>query len=470
MKTMTKLALAAALLLPLPLHAVITFERTYGGAGNDWGYSAVQTSGGGYAITGWTGSYGAGGGDAYLVRTDSLGDTLWTQTFGGSGYEEGRSVQQTLDGGFIIAGSTTSSGAGSDDVYVIKTNASGSPQWTRTVGGTSHDWGNSVQQTTDSGYIVVGSTESFGSGRQDVYLVKTDVNGATSWSRTFGGDSGDYGCSVQQTFDGGYIVAGYTYSFGAGGADFYVIRTNAHGDTSWTKTYGGASLDYGYSIQQTTDSGYIITGYAASYGAGNGDVYLIKIDPDGDTLWTKTFGSAGYDCGLSVRQTADGGYVIAGYTQSVDVYLVKTNAGGDLQWSNIHGDTSYYYWTYSVRQTTDGGYVSAGFANPQGTSEYDLYLIKTDSLGNVGVAEPKGPQAPSLKLQAEPNPCRGQTAISLQLTANSPNRLDVYDAAGQMVLSQPFRTSSFALSTSRLSAGTYFVRSGSARLRLVRMN
>ncbi|RKX68987.1 hypothetical protein DRP53_09495 [candidate division WOR-3 bacterium] len=255
------------------------WTRTYGGTRDDWGYSVQQTTDNGYIIVGETGSYGAGSTDVYLIKTDADGDTLWTRTFGGTGRDYGYSVRQTTDGGYIIAGWTFSYGAGGGDVYLIKTDANGDTLWTRTFGGQDCDCGWSVQQTTDNGYIIVGTTFGYGGGRADVYLIRTDADGDTLWTRTFGGVDDDYGYSVQQTSDNGYIITGYTKSYGVGG-DLYLIRTDADGDTLWTKTFGGPAGDCGWSVQQTTDNGYIITGVTTSYGAGENDVYLIKTEPD----------------------------------------------------------------------------------------------------------------------------------------------------------------------------------------------
>jgi hypothetical protein len=258
-----------------------SFERTYGGSGDDIGSSVQQTTDGDYIVAGSTYSFGTGSSDVYLIKTDPSGDTLWTRTYGGSDIDYGYSVLQTTDGDYIVAGETQSFGAGPGDVYLIKTDPSGDTLWTRTYGGNGHDWGQSVQQTTDGGYIVSGQTNSFGPGQADVYLIKTDAVGDTLWTRTYGGSGRDYGSSVQQTTDGGYIVAGGTYSFGTGGKDVYLIKTDPSGDTLWTRTYGGSGDDIGSSVQQTTDGGYIVAGRTDSFGAGGYDVYLIKTDPDG---------------------------------------------------------------------------------------------------------------------------------------------------------------------------------------------
>lgn len=460
----------AAILLPSSLRAMITFQRTYGGLQDDIGNSVQQTVDGGYIITGWTLSFGAGDYDIYLIKTDASGDTVWTRTFGGMSHDEGWWVQQTADKGYIITGLTDSYGAGSYDVYLVKTDPEGDTLWTRSYGGASYDCGYSVRQTTDGGYIIAGLTESFGAGDYDVYLIKTDENGDTMWTRTYGGTSEDYGRSVQPTVDGGYVVAGRTESFGAGNGDVYLIRTNANGDTLWIRTMGGTNPDEGYSVQQTADSGFIIVGYTESFGAGGCDVYLIKTNANGDTTWTRTYGGTLDDWGHSVQQTTDGGYIIAGYTRSLgtgnDVYLIRTDAYGDTLWTRTFGDTAWYE-GYSVQQTRDDGYVVAGWTDSSGVGGWDVYLIKTDSLGNVGVAEPRtNPTRPrGLTLSCEPNPCRSSTVLHLTAEPldHSTAALRIYDSQGRLVHSSfGIRASSFRLDLRSMPAGAYFIRCDAA--------
>ncbi len=385
------------LVLTAPLTAQITFQRTYGGTSVDEGNSVAQTTDSGYVIAGYTYSSGAGGSDVYLVKTDASGDTMWTRTYGGGNDDRGRSIRQTADGGYIITGYTCSFGAGEYDVWLIKTNASGDTVWTRTYGGTNWDWGRSVQQTADGGYIIAGSTRSFGADYWDVWLIKTNANGDSIWTRTFGGTGYDYGNSVQQTADAGYIIAGCTYSFGSG-RDVWLIKTDASGDTMWTRTYGGWWNDSrGYSVQQTADSGYVITGETWSYRDGYEDVYLVKTDASGNTMWTRTYGGTASDVAHSVQQTADGGYVVAGCTNSFgageyDVWLIKTNNSGGMMWAQTFGGADYDQGR-SVAQTADGGYVIAGWTWSFGAGSDDVYLIKTDPDGNVAIAEPKPPVA-----------------------------------------------------------------------------
>lgn len=352
--------------------AQITFQKTYGGTLNDYGYSGQQTADGGYIITGSSNSFGSIYENIFLIKTDSNGDTLWTKTYSESLFGDvGVSVKQTTDGGFIIAGT-----------ILIKTDSVGNLLWSKSISGSS------VQQTGDGGYIIVGSG-GFGPNI-DVYVVKTDANGDTLWTKTLGVTNNYlYGFSVQQTTDGGYIIGGKNMSLTTGGyTDVYLAKTDSGGNLLWSKFFGGFSYDYGNSVQQATDGGYIITGGFGSIGAGYNDVYLIKTDSIGNLLWSQTYRGSGYDSGNSVQQTTDGGYIISGVTDTFailncNVYLIKTDSNGNILWSKTFGSTSFDK-PNSVQQTTDGGYIITGNKGNFGAGYNDVYLIKTDSLGNSG--------------------------------------------------------------------------------------
>ncbi len=450
----------ALLVFVLPAFSQQRWERNYGGTGYDDGWSVQQTSDMGYIVAGYTECFGIGG-QIYLVKTNAQGDTLWTRNYGGTGEDRGYSVQQTSDTGYVVAG-TTYLGGGDGQVYLVKTNAQGDTLWTRYYGGASFDYSESVQQTQDGGYIVAGYTSSFGNGYQ-VYLVKTNASGDTLWTRNYGGASNDYGEFVQQTQDGGYIVAGASFSFGDS-AQVYLIKTDASGDTLWTRNYGGTAQDMGYSVQQTQDRGYIVAGGSNSFGNDWYDVYLIKTDASGDTLWTRTYGGSGDDMGYSVQQTQDGGYIVAGSLNGAQVYLVKTNAFGDTLWTKTYGGTSDD-WGKSVQQTQDGGYIVAGTTCSFG-NRYQVYLIKTDSLGrSTGVEETSENRGQGLEVRitATPNPY----TFFATVPGHETERFSLYDVSGRKV--GVFKGDRIG---SGLSAGIYFLKpegKDSKPLRIVKL-
>jgi hypothetical protein len=364
------------------------FCKAIGGPENDWGSSLIQTSDGGYTITGFTFSFGAGEADVYVVKLDAHGNLQWTKTIGGPDIDVGASLIQTSDGGYAIAGSTESFGAGSGDVYVVKLDANGNLQWTKTIGGKNADGGNSLIQTSDGGYAIAGFTQSFGAGEKDVYVVKLDAHGNLQWTKTIGGKNADGGNSLIQTSDGGYAITGSTRSFGAGEADVYVVKLDANGNLQWTKTIGGPASEAGFSLIQTSDGGYAIAGKTESFGAGETDVYVVKLDANGNLQWTKTIGGKSDDWGSSLIQSSDGGYAIAGDTKSFgagkwDVYLVKLNANGNLQWAKTTGTKNEYFSKSSLIQTSDGGYAITGLTESFGAGNYDVYVVKLEKNGNA---------------------------------------------------------------------------------------
>ena len=386
------------LLLCLPATIVITssvaiaqipFQHTYGGTQDEVGTSVQQTNDGGYIIGGST-QYSfstSTASDFYLVKIKPDGTPEWSKTFGGSTYEEGYSVQQTNDGGFIFTGRENSFGPGDFDIYLVKTGSNGNLEWSKTFGGTANEEGYSVQQTNEGGFIIAGSTASFGAGDKDIYLVKTASDGTLEWSQTYGGTNTEHGYSVQQTNDEGFIITGREASFGAGGSDVYLVKTTSDGTMEWSKIFGGSNgNDWGTSVKQTNDGGYAIGGYTGSFGAGGNDVYLIKTGSDGSAEWSKTFGSTSDDYGYALQQTTNGEYILTGYTNNYsadtsDVYLVKTATDGSLQWSKAFGGTGIDY-GLAVQQTNDDGYTVTGVTRSFGAGNYDMYCIKTGSNGS----------------------------------------------------------------------------------------
>jgi hypothetical protein len=385
------------------------WDKTFGGSGIDSGYSVLQTTDGGYIIAGSTSSFGAGESDVYLVKTDANGDLIWSKTFGGSDRDEAYSIQQTIEGGYIIVGYTGSFGAGKENVYLIKTDADGKELWSRTFepgdfgDNLEYAVGYEIRQTADGGYIIIGWVKSVSSW---VLLIKTDADGNRTWWKTFMSSAGNVnqGHSVKQTSDGGYIIAGLiTESPGMSpGSNGYVIKTDASGNEVWSEVYGepgdpGVDDNYtaGLSVLQTTDGDYIIAGYTFE------KVYLIKMGADGNEVWRKTFGSGH---GYSVKQTADEGYIIVGdskrFDASIDsflndIYLIKTDADGNEIWSKTF-DRDERDFGFSVQVTTDGGYIIVGetgyydYSLDSYLSDISLIYYKPDPEPEGGTVPPAG--------------------------------------------------------------------------------
>ncbi|MFB0514424.1 MAG: hypothetical protein ACETVQ_02490 [Candidatus Bathyarchaeia archaeon] len=355
------------------------WTKTYGGAESEDAYSVVQTADGGYALAGHTDSYGAGG-DFWLVKTDAPGSHQWNKTYGGADYDSAYSVVQTADGGYALAGTIGSFGAG--DFWLVKTDSAGNQLWNQTFGGENTEYAWSVVQTADGGYALAGLTYSFGAGGGDFWLVKTDSAGNALWNRTYGGTGWEEARSMVQTADGGYALAGHTNSFGAGGSDFWLVKTDSAGNQLWNQTFGGASAEDAYSVVQTADGGYALAGETNSFGAGDADFWLVKTDSAGNHQWNKTYGGTGWEEARSMVQTADGGYALAGHTSSYgaggrDFWLVKTDSAGNQQWTKTDGGASDDA-AYSLVQTVDGGYALAGYTYSFGAGGADFWLVKTD--------------------------------------------------------------------------------------------
>jgi len=357
--------------------------KTFGGPENDWGTSVQMTMDGGYIMTGYTRSFGNGPAtpDLWLVKTDANGNEEWNQTYGGNDTDYGYSVQETSDGGYIMTGYTKSFGNGSADLWLIKTDVNGNQIWDQTFGGTGDDFGLSVQATTDGNYIITGYTESFGNGLDDVWLIKTDINGNEIWSQTFGGANFDRGLSVQEIPGSGFIIVGNTgWSQDGSDDDIWLIKTDTNGNEEWNQLFGDSGDDIGRSVQVTSDGGYILVGSLGPSGNGNSGAWLIKTDVNGNQIWNQTFGGSN-GSGQSVQETTDGGYILTGYTLSygnglADVWLTKTDINGNEIWSQTFGGSENDY-GLSVQEGIGDTYIIAGSTWSYGSGSADIWLIKT---------------------------------------------------------------------------------------------
>jgi hypothetical protein len=480
----------------------ITFQKTYGGANNDIGYSIQQTADSGYIIAGSTLSFGAGGKDVYLIKTNADGNVQWNKAYGGANDDWAQSVIQTSDSGFIVAGTTLSFGVGSSDTYVIKTNSLGDTIWIKTSGGVSNDSCFAVQEILGSGYVIFGSTNTMGfdgtpmlemninyngsagqvvttgttnsisyniarsgififpysyflgytnrSGNEDLeFGYVNSLNSSLSNFICMGGPGIDRGYCLKATNDGGFIIAGLTTSFGAGSEDVYLIKY----PSLWAKAYGGPGTDIGNSVQQTYDGGFIIAGSTTSFGAGNSDVLLLKTDSIGNIIWVKTYGGSGNDYGYSVLQTADSGFAIVGSTESFgagssDIYFIKTDALGNsnCNFTNVTCDSvstppSLAFYSYLVAHNSGGQTFTATTITQGG--------IQQDTICSVGIDEL------SLKnnnIVVFPNPTTDKLTITTN--TNSLSEIILYDIASRKLLQQKF-TGSVTLNTAQLARGIY---------------
>ncbi|HHZ64833.1 MAG TPA: T9SS type A sorting domain-containing protein [Flavobacteriales bacterium] len=458
-------------------------------------------------------------------------DTTFRWVYGTSGYDYARDVQQTFDGGYIIVGSTGGGGSGNSDIYLVKVDSVGIYQWSKAIGGEELEWGYSLEQTADSGYIIAGYTNSYGAGTYDVYVVKTDPVGDTLWTRTFGGSDWDIGYGVAQTNDGGYVIVGETYSFGAGDNDVYVIKLDNLGDSLWTKTIGGAKQESGKEIHQTVDSGYVLVGETSSMGLGKKDLYLVKLDMSGSTVWAQTYGDSLDDVGMSVKQTADTGFIVAGYTKSYnpgydDFYLIKTDPLGAATWTKTEGAmddkrahsivptfTGEYAFTglttglgnedvlfwkvnstggfagaatygapiiaeseigYSIEQTADSGFVVVGTTFSYGAGYSDIYLIKSGPDGTtadtvtyryedtslppiiIGILE-KESSGSSILVYPHPVAAQSRVEVNVQNMKISNFDFELYDHVGRQVIARrSIAGDHYIFSRGNLPAGMYF--------------
>jgi uncharacterized delta-60 repeat protein len=376
------------------------WAKTYGGKREDCPFSVQQTSDGGYIVAGYTDSFGAEDRDLWILRLNAKGKVVWQKNFGKDNTDGAHSIQQTNDGGYIVAGWLAWGTVVDfeDDFWVLKLNPDGSCQWVVFLGDIfpiwhSHESAYSIQQTSDGGYIVAGEKfqlkeEEDCPCSHDFCILKLDSNGEPEWQHMYGGSKkDDYAYSVQQTNDGGFIVAGKTESFGAGKNDFWVLKLDSNGYVEWENTYGGSGDDYSESVQQARDGGFIVAGTTKSFGVAGSDIWVLKLGSNGGIEWQKTYGGSGGDYAHSVQQTDDGGYVVAGSTGSfgagkVDFWVLKLGPEGGIKWQRAYGGDEYDS-AFSVDQTSDGGYIVAGKTKSFGAGDFDFLVLKLTSGGAI---------------------------------------------------------------------------------------
>ncbi|RKX69691.1 hypothetical protein DRP53_07370 [candidate division WOR-3 bacterium] len=424
----------------------ITFERTYGKAGiTDIGYSVWPTADGGYIIGGTTepGDYFR----SYLIKADSVGDTIWStvsSTYNGIIV----SVLQTDDHGYFSLDKNIYSG--SFNFQFARYDSSGKNLWRKSYGGDKDEEPHALKATKDGNYIAIGGTKSYGWLNWEVWLVKVDTSGNLLWSRTYWGAKDEIGYDIDLVGDG-YIIVGFTNSLGAGDRDVLLIRTDSIGDSLWMRVYGGPDDDIGMAVRATPDGGFIIAGATYSFGAGGYDVYLIKTDSLGDTLWMRTYGGPDWDGGFGLCLSADSCYVVVGETRSYgfglsDLYLLKVDRDGNLIWEKTYGFADEDR-GYEVHLTPDHGFIIVGATRGEHGNDWQVYLLKVDSLGNIGVSESPGYDLP---IRIYPNPSSGWLFID----GDGVSSVTLFDVSGRELR----RLSVGRRVKLNLPAGIYFLR------------
>ncbi len=383
--------------------SIIHPMRTYGGKSSvDEATDIVQTIDGGFAISGFTYSYGVGSRDAFLMKIDSTGQLSWMQTFGGSGFDHGYSLIQTQDGGFALAGYTDSFGAGGWDGWIVKTNTVGLLEWTRTFGGSDSDVICDLVETVDGEFALTGHTSSFGRGYSDIWLIKTDSNGYLQWQTTFGGNSSDYAYALVSTPDGGFTLVGSTWPYHPPGGsisferrDYFLLKTDRFGVEVWNQTYysvyTSSSCNGVSDLILTFDGGYAISDCGHSSEGRNSHMWLLKVDKLGKWQWSSSFQwenfeYAGAD---SLVQTSDGGYALVGFAQTyhlkpsrTNVFLVKTDSNGKELWKHLYGESQVSL-ARGVVQNEDGGFTFVGSQQSTFPGSKDIWMVTTDSNGDI---------------------------------------------------------------------------------------
>ena len=424
-----------------PARAQITFERSYGGNFYDIGNDVIETPDHNFLVFGTTRSISNDTTDAYLLRLDENGDTLWTNIYGGKLWDSGIAIAAASDEGYVLALATNSINPENYDIHLVKIQEDGDTLWTRTYGGPETDYAHSMQSTSDDGYIVLAHTLSFGKGSLDFYLLKLDDNGDSLWTRTYGGTGSDWGGFVQQTADEGYVLTGDTYSFGDPNGDIYLIKTNSSGDTLWTRTYGGTEYDRAFHVLQMPDGGYLLTGITQSFGDADINGYLIRTSNTGDTLWTRVVGGT-QTCSLSwCARTSDGNFVAVGDIRgnvitTLDLLMMKFDADGNILWTRNFGGAEHDQ-ARCVKETLDGGLIVVG-----GTESFtigqddDVYIIKTNNAGHfTSVRDSRStlPLSSDALLGCYPNPFHSSTIITFKLNTAANVSLRIVSLLGKEV-------------------------------------
>ncbi|REC74050.1 T9SS C-terminal target domain-containing protein [Chryseobacterium elymi] len=485
----------AALGCSLTLYAqapAIQWQKTVGGSEFDYAREIQKTTDGGYITIGFsnsadndvTGSHG--GEDCWVVKMDASGTVQWQKSLGGSSDDKGSSIKQTTDGGYIIVGSTSSldgdvtENKGMSDYWVIKLDPSGNIQWQKTYGSSQEDQGLSVAQTTDGGYVAAGTAgapdeDVIGNHSNDFWILKLNSLGNIQWQKSIGGSGYEYLKTIQQTTDNGYIITGWLGSNdgdaigGHGNDDYWVIKLDSSGNIQWKKALGGSGNDYSMDIKQTTDGGYIAVGTSNSTDGdvtgnhGDSDYWVVKMDSSGNMQWQKSFGTSNEDVAMSVQQTTDGGYAVAGYSNQysgfnihgTNYWIIKLNSTGTLLWEKTLGGSARDE-PVSIQETGDGGLIIGGYsASSDGdltsnNGKVDYWVVKLGSSLTLGTSE----ASKSNSLSFYPNPAKELVYVDHLPTEST---ISITDLSGRKLFSEKYNNIKVSINIAQFINGTYII-------------
>ncbi len=420
--------------------STVTFERLFGDEENDGLNSVWQTTDGGYILAGTTVPPGEDFTNILAVKTDKNGLNEWTVSLGeDNDTESAKSVLQTADGNYLVFGQTDSQGEGALDMYLMKLGPDGSMIWDKTFGGKKDEQSHTMTSTTDGGYLLVGNTRSFGDEfSTDLYVVKVNSNGDFNWQKTYGGIGGESVNEIIQTSDGNYVMAGTTSSMGAGSFDVYIIKIDGNGNLLWEKTFGGSGEDEGNDITELENGTFAISGYTVSYGAGGKDILLLNIDASGNALWYKVFGNNLQDIAYTIASTSSTIIVTGQISQTVNkrsFNIIVTDLQGNLikQVSAASGKVGVNASDAIIN--SEGNLVLVGSSGSYSSSS-EAYILNTSDFNVASSVETsENAVISNFELfQNYPNPFNNTTQITFNLTEASVITLDIFDITGKKVI------------------------------------
>lgn len=486
MKKLTSLLFTICIVLSYQA-GTIRFKQSIGGNAPENGYCARQTYDNGYIAVGTTSSITNGNTDIYVVRTDSNGIVFWTKNYGSANIEVGRYVEQTKDSSLIIVGYTNNTNGKGYDIYLLRLDRWGNKLWEKTYGGSDWEFAYSVHETSDGGFIIAGGTYSYGAGNEDAYLIKTDMNGHTLWTKTYGGVEDDEARSVRETMDGGFVFSGITKSFNDSNGDAYIVKTNSIGDTLWTKYFGGAKEDQANDIIECKNGDFAFCGLTYSYSTAESDQFVTRISSNGILIWENNIvKDLKHDAFEAIVETKSGKLISTGTTSSYgggqdDGCVVMLDASGNYI---PDGKGGFYYGSsvgagghdqlFSIAITSDNGYILCGFTDSTkiGFNATNMFLVKTDSLA----------QFPPMKFWFStnelnsniitsatifPNPFNTEATVAIVATKDmqpSDIKMEMVDIIGRAfvpdyrIVQSQNTNISFQLTVGILKPGIYFIR------------